>query len=395
MDDMDQMNETYVIVRSETLTDGRRGAAPSAGAVDEVEIRDATSPAEAAELRLEEDVKSIAVEMPTTLHAPVDTDGAPADDTATAWGVSAVGADVSSMDGSGIIVAVLDTGIDAAHPAFADLDVVQQDFTGEGDGDSHGHGTHCAGTIAGRAVDGVRIGIAPKIDKLLVGKVLNEDGRGTTTAISRGMRWAIDHEANVISMSLGLDFPGRVERLVEGGMPLAVATSRALVDYRANLAVFEDVVRLARSSGRLTGAAGIVVAAAGNESRREVHSAFTVSTAPPAAAEDAVSVGALARSEAGLRVADFSNTDPVVSGPGVEIRSAATGGGLCALSGTSMAAPHVAGVAALWAQRLLETTGRIRHIDLKSELVASCRTGELAAPFRPSDIGRGIVHAPS
>jgi subtilisin family serine protease len=73
------------------------------------------------------------------------------------WGVRAIRADMSPYSGEGVIVAVLDTGIDAAHPAFAGMELVQRDFTGAGNGDVHGHGTHCAGTIFGRDVDGLRV----------------------------------------------------------------------------------------------------------------------------------------------------------------------------------------------------------------------------------------------
>ena len=83
-----------------------------------------------------------------------------------------MGADTSSCTGNGIVVAVLDTGIDASHPAFAGVEVIQKDFTGEGDGDQHGHGTHCAGTIFGRNVNGTRIGVAMGVKKALIGKVL-------------------------------------------------------------------------------------------------------------------------------------------------------------------------------------------------------------------------------
>jgi subtilisin family serine protease len=123
------------------------------------------------------------------------------------WGVEAVGALNTSFDGRGVTVAVLDTGIDRGHPAFTGVEVVEEDFTGEGNGDQNGHGTHCAGTICGRDVDGTRIGIARSVAKLLVGKVLGKDGGGSTQAIYDAMQWALRNGAHVISMSLGMDFP--------------------------------------------------------------------------------------------------------------------------------------------------------------------------------------------
>ena len=94
----------------------------------------------------------------------------------SAWGVEAVGALESEFSGAGIKVAVLDTGIDASHEAFRGLKVTQRDFTGEGDGDRVGHGTHCAGIVAGRDVNGYRYGVAPGVDELLVGKVVGAKG---------------------------------------------------------------------------------------------------------------------------------------------------------------------------------------------------------------------------
>lgn len=99
------------------------------------------------------------------------------------WGIEATAASRSPFDGSGITVAILDTGIDRCHPAFEGIDICEKDFTGEGAGDANGHGTHCAGTICGRDVNGTRIGIARGIKKLLVGKVLGQSGSGSTEAI--------------------------------------------------------------------------------------------------------------------------------------------------------------------------------------------------------------------
>ncbi len=125
-------------------------------------------------------------------------------------------------------MAELDTGIDATHPAFAGVELVQQDFTGEGDGDGNGHGTHCAGTVFGRDVDGQRIGVARGVSKALIGKVLGADGGGDSDMIFRAIQWAVGSGANVISMSLGFDFPGLVADRVKAGWPPDLATSRAL-----------------------------------------------------------------------------------------------------------------------------------------------------------------------
>ena len=75
------------------------------------------------------------------------------------WGLQAIAADTSPFSGRGARIEVLDTGIDATHAAFAGVELTQVDFTGDGNGDGNGHGTHCAGTILGRDVDGKRVGV--------------------------------------------------------------------------------------------------------------------------------------------------------------------------------------------------------------------------------------------
>ena len=129
--------------------------------------------------------------------------------------VAAVGATTTSFTGAGVTVAVLDTGIDAGHEAFAGKAIEQKDFTGEGDGDRNGHGTHCAGTIFGGKVGQLRIGVAPGIQKALIGKVLDAQGSGSTDQILDGLLWAVRNGANVVSMSIGFDFPGMVKRLID------------------------------------------------------------------------------------------------------------------------------------------------------------------------------------
>jgi subtilisin family serine protease len=309
----------------------------------------------------------------------------------SAWGVEAVGAIDCSFSGSGIKVAVLDTGIDASHEAFRGLQLTQRDFTGEGDGDRDGHGTHCAGTIAGRDVNGYRYGVAPGVDELLVGKVLGSDG-GSTDALMRAMLWALELEADVMSMSLGLDFPGLVAYWTENGMALQPATSRALEGYRDNLRLFGTLADVMRASGPF-GRAALVVAATGNESQREAPVPYTIGVAPPAASEGFVAVAALGRtSDGALAVASFSNSGATVAAPGVDILSAKVGGGFTVMSGTSMAAPHVAGVAALWAESLLASAGRIDPSLLLARLTGNSR--ELPG-VDPLDAGAGLVRSPS
>lgn len=224
----------------------------------------------------------------------------------------------SNATGAGIVVAVLDTGIMRGHTAFAGVQLERRNFTSETDDDSDGHGTHCAGTIFGRRVDGTRIGVAPGVTKALIGKVLGAGG-GSSDQIVEAMLWAAKAGADVISMSLGIDFPGYARRLRASGLPEELAVSIALEGYRTNVTLFERLVALLNARQRPT----IVIAAAGNESRREMDARFEIAVSPPATSSGIISVAALARRTDGtLGVAAFSNTGASVSGPGVGIVSA-------------------------------------------------------------------------
>jgi subtilisin family serine protease len=310
------------------------------------------------------------------------------------WGVKAVGAVDCPFDGTGVTVAVLDTGIDRTHPAFKGIDILEKDFTGEGDGDRHGHGTHCAGTICGRDVGKTRIGMARGVTRLLVGKVLGDKGGGGTDAIVDAMMWAIQEGAHVISMSLGMDFPGYQKDLVARKWPAEVATSMALEGYRQNVRLFDRIAELI-ADGDFLGRRALIVAATGNESRRDLSSSYTIAKAPPAAADGFLSVGAVqptGNAEKPYKVAPFSNTKADVAAPGVDIWSARVGGGLRPLSGTSMATPHVAGVAALWAHKLLgENDGDLVIGDVLDHVRSHAR---LTPGLSRDDAGKGLVQAP-
>jgi subtilisin family serine protease len=299
-----------------------------------------------------------------------------------------VGAGGSLLTGAGIVVAVLDTGIDATHPAFDGVEIIQEDFTGEGNGDTDGHGTHCAGTIFGRPVNGLRIGVAPGIRKALIGKVIGRQS-GSSEGIVSAMHWAMQNGANVISMSLGIDFPGFVKQLEAAGLPTEAAASRALEGYRANVQLFEQMAGMIRTLEPFRQAT-VIIAAAGNESKRPQ---YEIAVSPPAVSNGFISVAAIGRGPQGFTVAPFSNTLAGVAGPGVQIVSARAGGGLHTSSGTSMATPHVAGVAALWAQKLKESS-QLTSSQLTATLVASATRAGFEAGFDPFDVGAGLVRAP-
>jgi subtilisin family serine protease len=211
--------------------------------------------------------------------------------------------------------------------------------------------------------------------------------------MSKGISWAVDKGAQVISMSVGLDFPGMVSMLVEEGWPLDIATSFALETYRENLRLFDRLMALVRAKEAF-GPGCIVVAASGNESRRNERPEYEVATSLPAAADGMISTGALSRSPEGYTIAPFSNTRPKLCAPGTGIKSAYLGGGLRTQSGTSMACPHVAGVAALWWEAVRAMPVRADADTVRSRVTAACRTDGLARGMVPDVYGSGLVSAP-
>lgn len=350
--------------------------------------------------------------MPVALIRPASQDGTgPRDEVSgdplaaakaagLSWGIADVlGPDPRDVDGSGVKVAVLDTGIDPNHPAFVGVRdgiiAARKNFTAGGDDDGNGHGTHCAGTIFGGDVDDVRIGAARGVSDILIGKVLDDFGRGSTKSIIDGLKWAHSEGANIISMSLGLDFPGMQKRLMQSGRPPEIATSTALVAYRDALVQFQSMaLLLMQETQNLAGT--VIVAAAGNESRRQISPTFTIAASLPASADISIlSVAATRVAPDGRRPGDFSNVDPALAAPGVDIVSAAAGGGLRPDDGTSMAAPHVTGAAALWwAYIAARDGGYVRASDVRSALTHTADANGFSPGVSRRDRGAGSVRAP-
>lgn len=274
--------------------------------------------------------------------------------------VNAPQAWAEGYDGKGEKVAILDTGIDDTHPDLKDQIAAEQSFVpDQAVTDKHGHGTHVASTIAGTgaASNGDYKGVAPGA-KLLIGKVLSNEGSGADSWIIAGMEWAKAQGADVVSISLGSTVPD------DGTDPMAQAVNN-----------------LSANGGPL------YVIAAGN-----AYDAGSIGS--PGSAAAALTVAAVDKQDGR---ADFSSMGPLsgsyalkpdMSAPGVDITAArsqalASGSGMYqTMSGTSMATPHVAGAAAILKQRHPEWSGQ----QLKEALMSSSK--QLTA-FTPYEMGTG------
>lgn len=278
------------------------------------------------------------------------------DDDSTTWGVQALGVAEESSGAAGIKVAVLDTGFTRDHPDFVDRGVRAQSFVeGEDAGDAHGHGTHCVGTACGprQPASGVRRYGVAYAAQTFSGKVLGNDGTGSDMSILAGIDWALGEGCQVISMSLGTD-----ERNVS--------------------AAYERAGSAALTAGSL------IIAAAGNNAQRPGDPGFV---GVPANSPSIMAVGALDQQ---LATASFSAGSTTVPGgqidiaaPGVDVFSSWVLPELHqSISGTSMATPHVAGLAAIYAQQ----TG-LRGRDLWTQLTQTAQ--RLQQPS--ADVGSGLA----
>ncbi|MCX5098321.1 S8 family serine peptidase [Streptomyces sp. NBC_00053] len=271
----------------------------------------------------------------------------------------------AGLTGKGVKVAVLDTGVDLTHPDLKDRVSETRSFIdGQEVADRNGHGTHVSSTVggSGAASDGKEKGVAPGAT-LAVGKVLNNQGSGTESQIIAGMEWAAkDVHAKIISMSLGSSQGS------DGTDPMA-----------------QSVNTLSKDTGTL------FVIAAGN-----AYSPGTIGS--PGAADSALTIGAVDSAD---RRAPFSSQGPRfgdnalkpdLSAPGVDILAARSqlvsgSGPYTSKSGTSMATPHVAGVAALLAEKHPDWSGQ----QLKDGLMSTSKQ----ISGTSYEVGAGRVDVPS
>ncbi|MFV0594301.1 S8 family serine peptidase [Shewanella sp.] len=339
---------------------------------DEIELIDSASfgisKAKAAQVweTLSNDVSVKSVWLDAVVHAHKDTNGvnALANLSATVPLTGAYGNIANKYNGNGVIVAVLDTGYDVEHRDLEGQVLVSKDFSFSSNGvdDLNSHGTHTASTIAGTGIEsnGFYAGMAPGA-KLLVGKVLNNSGSGSTTGILNGMIWAVNQGADVVSMSLGGSGTSCTGPLVD------------MVEALSDKALF--------------------VVSAGNSFTRE-------SVGIPGCAPSALTVGAVDRDN---NTASFSSRGPSPDGhsakpdiasQGVDVVAAASGGnGATAyrsMSGTSMSAPHVSGGAAIVMEARPELTPRqVKEVLTSSVLPNDSHVLEQGAG--PMDVNRAVT----
>ncbi|MBB5871845.1 hypothetical protein F4553_005224 [Allocatelliglobosispora scoriae] len=299
-----------------------------------------------------------AVRQPA-LDVSVPLIGAP-----TAW--------AAGYDGTGVTVAVLDTGIDSAHPDLAGKISAEHNFTeGEEDDLDHvGHGTHVATTIAGSgaASAGKYKGVAPGA-KLLDGKVCVQFGCAESWILA-GMQWGAESGAKVISMSLGGSNGPEIDPL-----------EQAVNDLTAQFGT-------------------LFVIAAGNDGTDE-------SVSSPATADAALAVAAFTKED---ELAEFSSRGPRAEDNGIKPEIAAPGQDIVAgrskdgflgepgelympLSGTSMATPHVAGSAAILTQVHPQWSPAQRKAALMAAAKPNPTVGVFAQGAGRVDIGRAITQS--
>ncbi len=267
------------------------------------------------------------------------------------WGVDRVDAELvyPSNKGTGVKVAILDTGIDLDHPDLALAgDVTFVPNTTSGDDDS-GHGTLVAGIVAALDNDIGVIGVAPGASLYAV-KVLNQSGAGVMSIILSGIQWAIDNNMQVINLSFGsaMEWASSVREALQSAYDVGIV-----------------IVGSAGNGGDASGEGNNIWAAARYES--------------------VIAVGATDDQDARYTSSSTGYTLELVA-PGVNIHSTAMGGDYGYMTGTSASSSHVAGVAAL-----LIASGLTSNVDVRHRLRNSAE--DLGDPGWDTRFGNGVVNA--
>jgi hypothetical protein len=318
------------------------------------------------------------------------------------WAIKAVGADQSRYTGRGSVIALVGTGVEASHPAFRGVTLIQKDFTATGNGDLLGHDTHNGGTIFGRPVNNMRFGVAPGVTEVLVAKVLGERGTGSKEALLAGLQWIIDHprKVDVVCVAMALQYAREMSSRLAAATHAALGAeainqaldaevAKGLRDYWELLRIYQSFSAVAASVGK----GAVLVMAAGNDSTEKARIPVT---SPISLPQGVISVGAVQEGPNGYRVPYFSNSLPVLAAPGSGLLSADVNGMFAEKSGTSMACACATGVAALWWEYLRskrpaeEVTSRM----VASEMLGAVRRDVFAPEVQEFERGAGLIQAP-
>ena len=291
------------------------------------------------------------------------------------WGLLKIGADRAQTQlhaqGDGVVVGILDTGIDAEHPDLKGKVLKFKSFVNTSDpntpNDGHGHGTHTAGTIAGGNAGGTQIGVAPHA-KLVVGQIFNASGSTTDAAILAAMAWIADPDGNPNTN----DAPALCSNSW-GGSPGTEAAEKPLWDS------VQAWVRLGIFPSFAAGNEGPGVSTMGTPG------GYPHSFA--AGATDTDDKIAYFSSRGPISWSGVAYTKPDVSAPGVDVYSAKPGGGYQTMDGTSMACPHVSGTAALiYALHPDYTIAQVSQLLRDTSI-------DLGAPGNDNVFGQGRINA--
>jgi subtilisin family serine protease len=300
--------------------------------------------------------------------------------------------------GAGIRVAILDTGIDEAHPDLMDAVEHARDFTGSRRGaiDGNGHGTHVAGIVAARRNEDGVVGVAPEC-RLIVAKVLGDDGSGDDRQVAAGIAWAVESGADILSLSLGSSRPSKV--LLEA-IRFAAGKGRFVICAAGNSGAGGRGTRVQGQGSSVTGRTHTCgprrPTCSGPRPSTLDHRPFGLfpraSTVDyPARWPETVAVAAIGRDG---QVARFSSRggEVDIAAPGEDVLSTWLGGAYARLSGTSMATPFVSGVVALTLAKHRKEGGRtpIHGIDQLLEHLRRTATDAGPAGHDPA-FGWGLI----